>query len=221
MLAGCLQRDPRKRPSLPDLLNHAFLQTREMVSREALARALSAVMAGVGSSFCSEVLGGEAVDPPSEQEWHVLVDEVWDNLCSGGVNPPGGSLPSEAALAPLWRHLRRCTNGAAVDPPGMEVPQQQRKTASATLRPNTAANFANATVAAKATIGEGALLASGGAPGGCGGVLSTTGKENARSAPHDRAVQPPRIPQRPSEQHHLQVPSACQVEGELRRDLWR
>lgn len=196
-----------------------------MVSREALARALSAVMAGVGSSFCSEVLGSEAMEPPSEDEWHVLVDEVWENICSGDVNgPPRGSLPSEAALAPLWRHLRRCTNGAAADPFGTEAPHEQRRSASTTLRPNAAANFANATVAAKPARAEDGSRArsSVGAPGGCSSVLSTLGKENSRSALNDRAVQPsPRNPQRFSEPHHVQVPGAGQFDGELRRDLWR
>jgi serine/threonine-protein kinase TTK/MPS1 len=220
VLTGCLQRDPRKRLSIPELLNHSFLRKSEMVSREALGRALSAVMVGVGQSFCS-ALGSAPVEPPAEDEWNVLLDEVWGNICGADANK-AASPPSEAALAPLWRHLQRCTSRPAAD--SAVTHREQRRTTGAALRPNGAANVANATTAAKNAQGGEALVArsSGRVPGGCSAVLSTSGKENARSTLLDHEVQPPlRNPQRSSEPPYVQVPSAGKFEEQLRRDLWR
>merc|ERR1711879_895052 len=137
-------------------------------------------------------------EPPAEEEWHVLVDEVWEDICSGDASGTSGhSLPSEAALAPLWGHLRRCTIDAAADPSGAD--REPRRTASAGLRQNTATNSADATGAGKLAKVDGAF--------------SAIGKENSRSALSDRAVQPP--------PRFLHVSGAGYSEGEPRRDLCR
>merc|ERR1740138_139677 len=84
ILERCLQRDPRRRPSLPDLLAHPFLCSEAQVQREALTGAVASMMSRVTQAF-GEAPEGEAAAPA--REWQALGDEVWE-LASGQRQVP-------------------------------------------------------------------------------------------------------------------------------------
>jgi len=75
VLESCLQRDPRRRPSLDDLLAHPFLSSVIQVKRETVERALTSVMTHITRSLGEAI---QAVEPaPSAQ---ALADEVWAQI---------------------------------------------------------------------------------------------------------------------------------------------
>jgi len=80
VLGSCLQRDPRKRASLPELLAHSFLSSSAEVRRETVQNAVGVLMKKILSSVASSV-HVEAVDL-GEQDWQVLADEVWEHFSS-------------------------------------------------------------------------------------------------------------------------------------------
>jgi serine/threonine protein kinase len=75
-LAGCLQRDPKRRISLPDLLAHPFLRDAVEVRREVLESTVTSMMDCVLRSL-GEAPESEG-DAPGEK-WLSLADEVWDH----------------------------------------------------------------------------------------------------------------------------------------------
>jgi len=114
VLGRCLQRDPRRRPSLPELLAHPFLCASTVLRREAFQEAIGAIMAGVLSSLGAEDLLA------SPAQWQVLADEVWEHITQadeasareaegeGAPLRPRRPPPSfEAGLAPLREVLGR------------------------------------------------------------------------------------------------------------------
>eukprot|EP00928_Gymnodinium_smaydae_P082083 TRINITY_DN654_c3_g1_i2.p1 TRINITY_DN654_c3_g1~~TRINITY_DN654_c3_g1_i2.p1 ORF type:complete len:1033 (+),score=229.67 TRINITY_DN654_c3_g1_i2:810-3908(+) len=121
VLSRCLQREPRKRPSLRELLGHPFLSTKEVVSRKAVSSTVNAVMAAVAKAL--EGLGdGSGVPAVDAGSWSVLCDEVWTSLCERSAQEEEGAgdkaatgrdkaaadfAPSAAALEPLQEHVRR------------------------------------------------------------------------------------------------------------------
>jgi len=75
VLESCLQRDPRRRPSLDDLLAHPFLSSVIQVKRETVERAVTNVMMHITRSLGEAI---QAVEPaPSAQ---ALADEVWAQI---------------------------------------------------------------------------------------------------------------------------------------------
>mmetsp|Transcript_47961 Transcript_47961/g.111920 ORF Transcript_47961/g.111920 Transcript_47961/m.111920 type:complete len:724 (+) Transcript_47961:1-2172(+) len=117
VLQGCLQRDPRKRLALQDLLAHPFLRSSHSeVQRHTVDRLVQGLMEGVLSSLRQ----ADLVSTPEEApriDWRALVDEAWDFLGrdaekelaasarSSGKDP---ALPVEfQGLAPLQEHVRQ------------------------------------------------------------------------------------------------------------------
>jgi len=122
VLGQCLQRDPRKRPSLPELLAHPFLSSSAEVRRETVQGVVRVLMKSMMRTV-SASLQIEAVDA-SQQDWQVLADEVWEHLSALGrgtsdevcsSHAPGSNKASSevledhlSGLAPLEELLRRC-----------------------------------------------------------------------------------------------------------------
>jgi len=96
VLEQCLQRDPRRRPSIPELLQHPFLNDSVTVRRCAFDHTLRALVTG----FCEaarSTLGVELsndledveVDSPFHGQWQLLADNVWDSMSqslAGGLH---------------------------------------------------------------------------------------------------------------------------------------
>lgn len=115
VLKMCLQRDPRNRPSLPELLSHPFLQTSAEVQRADVEETVGAMM--------KEILQSAGLEPEAEaQTWQVLKDEAWERL-TGVERLDGGK--GLAGLEPL-RQLIRSRAQREADP-GSPAPQQQLK----------------------------------------------------------------------------------------------
>ncbi|CAE8639016.1 unnamed protein product [Polarella glacialis] len=74
VLSRCLQRDPRKRPSLPELLAHPFLSSVTEVRRDAVQSTVGALMSIVLKTVSSS-LQIEDLDI-SNADWQVLADEA-------------------------------------------------------------------------------------------------------------------------------------------------
>lgn len=120
VLSRCLHRDPRKRPSLPELLSHPFLSDAAEVRRETVQNAVGALMRGVMQAVSSALPEGDV----AEHDWQVLADEVWHQLsapargkdltgitgshCGGGEGQaaPAFDMDSTAGLAPLREALQ-------------------------------------------------------------------------------------------------------------------
>lgn len=108
VLEGCLQRDPKRRPSLPELLEHPFLRTSLTVPRGAVRGSVEALMAGVLRAAGAALKAADV--PLQDEDWQLLADEVWEHLAagSGGSDADGGRAPPEfAGLVPLRDRLRR------------------------------------------------------------------------------------------------------------------
>lgn len=94
VLRMCLQRDPRKRPTLQELLGHPFLCGTQVVQRETLEGAIGRLMTSVL----------KAVDPDGTfdctAKWQALSDEVWEELLVG-VNGTSGGDDFQEGLASL------------------------------------------------------------------------------------------------------------------------
>lgn len=127
ILQGCLQRDPRKRPSLKELLGHPFLRTSMEVHRESV----NCVVNGLMSSVCNMVASALQVDMQSleqQQEWQMLADEVWQHLLSQStqrrddahitVRSTDTTNPQTemSGLGPLKEHLHACLENAYLAP---------------------------------------------------------------------------------------------------------
>jgi len=98
VLSRCLQRDPRKRPSLPELLAHPFLSSVTEVRRDAVQSTVGALMSIVLKTVSSS-LQIEDLDI-SNADWQVLADEVWEHLSSpSSSSQPGGGTASLGAIS--------------------------------------------------------------------------------------------------------------------------
>eukprot|EP00929_Paragymnodinium_shiwhaense_P014198 TRINITY_DN122092_c0_g1_i1.p1 TRINITY_DN122092_c0_g1~~TRINITY_DN122092_c0_g1_i1.p1 ORF type:complete len:917 (-),score=247.82 TRINITY_DN122092_c0_g1_i1:129-2813(-) len=98
VMQRCLQRDPRRRATIPELLQHPFLNDSIVLSRQVFDRTMEAVVAGFfkaataaldaasGSSHDADEDGAEAV--PHAEAWQELADDVWSKLAAN----PGSSL---------------------------------------------------------------------------------------------------------------------------------
>eukprot|EP00932_Pfiesteria_piscicida_P004280 SRR837773.14185.p1 GENE.SRR837773.14185~~SRR837773.14185.p1 ORF type:complete len:877 (-),score=140.78 SRR837773.14185:197-2509(-) len=96
IIGKCLQRDPRRRPSLAELLEHPFLQSRAEVSREAVHGAVSKLMGRV-----LRLVGfpESAIGP-----WQALSGEIWEDLLRHPSSSSSSSAPGRAAAsAEGWR----------------------------------------------------------------------------------------------------------------------
>lgn len=89
VLQRCLQRDPRKRPGIPQLLEHGFLSSDTIrLSRGAFDRAMEALVTSFFSAAeaVSTEAGAEEHDDSEEARsgiqdcWQILSDEVWQRM---------------------------------------------------------------------------------------------------------------------------------------------
>lgn len=116
VLAGCLQRDPRRRATLAELLSHPLLRTEETVSREALGRALALLMQGIARTLAEEA--DADLKEAAPEAWEPLADELWEQLrrSKSQSHSPTALMPSRAALAPLREEMRRQCGVSFVNP---------------------------------------------------------------------------------------------------------
>jgi len=137
VLGWCLQRDPQRRPTIPELLAHPLLRTSLKVTREALRSVVAELLVGLlpeGVHFPENALTG-------------LGDEVWERLERTAV----GALPAQ--------------DGEGAAPPvssgGFEALRRFR--AGRTARPLTGASAANVAAGGSKRLGaEGKENAPGG-----------------------------------------------------------
>lgn len=116
VLSGCLQREAVRRPTLPELLAHPFLQTSTEVRRHELQDAISALMQSVVRAV-GAALPSANVDH-NHGEWQGLADEVWEHLqrsqCSPDIITGGSTAPEPfqlEGLAPLQERVRKWVEG--------------------------------------------------------------------------------------------------------------
>jgi len=191
VLGRCLQRDPRRRPSLAELLAHPFLRTKLEVRREVLETAVEALMAGV----LRVAAAAEPHQPPLPLEedsrpWRALADHFWEHLLAAdtALAPPGAGCGAGAArdafesgLAPLreqfshWAEARRHTGPAAgaavIAATGTSAGHAAGAVAQAAPQPwrQPLRALAASTSAANVALGSGVTTA--GRPGTGGGVV--------------------------------------------------
>merc|ERR1711972_1271477 len=98
VLDRCLQRDPRRRPTLDALLAHPFLSSAAQVKREAHQVAVASVMDRVVRLLGESLQAPECASAPAPDEWQILADEVWQQI---SAKNGGGEAPDLQGLAPL------------------------------------------------------------------------------------------------------------------------
>jgi len=97
ILESCLQRDPQRRPSIPELLDHAFLrQTNEVKSSSA-----EAMVDSIANSVRRLLTTQASSTSPQGQvkEWAAASDEVWECISSARSVDGTFSCESVSALA--------------------------------------------------------------------------------------------------------------------------
>lgn len=146
VLNRCLQRDPTRRASIPELLAHDFLLDSLRVDRSSVDRAIEALVAGFYAVAKEEMCNGERAgdvqmseedDLPSDR-WQALADEVWHRMASGGADsgPDAGMQNLRPALEPFRKSLQQwLVRGDAkrqrVDSSFSATPDSQRNGAGA------------------------------------------------------------------------------------------
>merc|ERR1719440_442443 len=76
ILESCLQRDPQRRPSIPELLDHAFLRR----TNEVKQNSAEAMVDSIANSV-RRLLTTQATSTSSQshvKEWPAASDEVWE-----------------------------------------------------------------------------------------------------------------------------------------------
>lgn len=116
VLQRCLQRDPSKRPAIPELLEHPFVQQEDLkLSRASFERTLEVLLKGfvsAASSALKSSVGESAsalIDEGPAICWQALADEVWQRLTDGpskaAADAPGQSFAAQ--LEPFREWLAR------------------------------------------------------------------------------------------------------------------
>jgi len=93
VLKRCLQRDPQKRPGIPELLSHPFLRDKVTISRSVFDHAMQSLVAGfyraardaiesvpVGGAKGINDIEEEEEEAPHHGNWEALADQVWEQL---------------------------------------------------------------------------------------------------------------------------------------------
>lgn len=81
VLGRCLQRDPRKRPTIPELLEHPFLSGEEMrLERSDLEALMRCFFCAAKASICEGALSEVDANCEDWDGWQVAADEVWQTL---------------------------------------------------------------------------------------------------------------------------------------------
>ncbi|CAJ1378745.1 unnamed protein product [Effrenium voratum] len=106
VLQRCLQREPSKRPTIPELLEHPFAQDTVRLTRASFDHALEALISGFVGAAEDALASEPQGEGPSAFSWQVLADEVWSRL-GDGCTKQGRSAGSFTGLGPFREWLAR------------------------------------------------------------------------------------------------------------------
>jgi hypothetical protein len=133
VLEQCLQREPRRRPSISELLQHPFLHDAMHLTRCTFDRTFQALISGFceatrnimddkGSEpACADDGADSDIDFPGHDQWQLLADQMWDLLSkdlngrscvrsrhlAGAENQRAGDVcPASLGLVPFGKVLR-------------------------------------------------------------------------------------------------------------------
>jgi len=99
VLSSCLQREPRRRSTLPQLLRHPFLSVSVEVRRDVMTKAVTSLMSQVVKKL-GEAVEADAFDVSTEN-WESLADEVWDHLSASKDSSSASATPDFNSLSAL------------------------------------------------------------------------------------------------------------------------
>lgn len=119
VLQRCLQRDPARRPTIPELLQHPFVLREDVrLSRASFDRTFEALLQQVVAA-AEEGLGSEPggdADEGGKPRWQSLADEVWQQLVDGEADEVTRGRSIAAALQPFKEWLARGAKRQRVTP---------------------------------------------------------------------------------------------------------
>lgn len=112
VLGMCLQRDPKRRATVGELLAHPFLQeSSQQVSRSSFDRAMEAMVGsfyqmvdramlaeGIVRDASEGAAEDAAIQESRQRSWRALSDELWGSLCSESQSGRLASADAEASL---------------------------------------------------------------------------------------------------------------------------
>jgi len=114
VLQRCLQRDPSRRPTIPELLEHPFLTSETVrLSRSNFDRTMEALVRGffgaAEEALASAGCAGTADPGGPSVCWQILADEAWKQLTAGssGWQAAGTVKNTFAGLTPFKEWLAR------------------------------------------------------------------------------------------------------------------
>eukprot|EP00930_Biecheleria_cincta_P102029 TRINITY_DN9369_c1_g2_i2.p1 TRINITY_DN9369_c1_g2~~TRINITY_DN9369_c1_g2_i2.p1 ORF type:complete len:801 (-),score=150.00 TRINITY_DN9369_c1_g2_i2:108-2510(-) len=147
VLQKCLQRDPRKRPAMKDLLEHPFLSAETTrLTRSCFDRTMEDLVSSIFQAADGALKQGVQGDPGRSPEdladakacWQLLSDQVWQRLTSSNDD----QAPSFTALAPFKDWLSRGVSKRQRLNVGAPAKEQQKKGPSSA---NSGAGMSSAT----------------------------------------------------------------------------
>eukprot|EP00933_Yihiella_yeosuensis_P021102 TRINITY_DN16792_c0_g1_i1.p1 TRINITY_DN16792_c0_g1~~TRINITY_DN16792_c0_g1_i1.p1 ORF type:complete len:880 (+),score=208.26 TRINITY_DN16792_c0_g1_i1:67-2640(+) len=169
VLNRCLQRDQRKRPSIPELLEHRFLRSDTVrLNRGAFNRTMEALVTGFYSMAEAALNGSDNMDESGISEgdegqgiqecWQILSDQVWEHMAKNQDGPQQGIQLDQAVFSGLVHFKEWLGRGSAkrqkLSPPVRTTEESARPPAPAQSKVNSepAASAAAAQVASVARL---------------------------------------------------------------------